>query len=85
LERWNGKPLTRGYLVSADEKTRTQARRRLHPMQPLRAARVVEVEHEFQCCGAWAYLAAWDVRRAQIFGRCEPGIGIKPLERLGRT
>jgi hypothetical protein len=32
--------------------------------------------------GAWAYLAAWDVRRAKIHGRCEGKTGIAPLDRL---
>jgi hypothetical protein len=27
-------------------------------------------------------LAAWDVRRAKLFGRCEPRSGIKPFDRL---
>jgi hypothetical protein len=27
------------------------------------------VEHEGQRLGAWAYLAAWDVRRARVYGR----------------
>ena len=29
-----------------------------------------------------AYLAAWDVRRAKLYGRCEPKVGIAPFERL---
>ena len=28
------------------------------------------------------YLAAWDVHRARVFGRCEPTTGIEPFERL---
>jgi hypothetical protein len=32
--------------------------------------------------GAWSYLAAWDVRRAKIFGRCERHSGITSFERL---
>jgi hypothetical protein len=36
------------------------------------------VEHEYERKGAWAYLAAWDVRRAKIFGRCELNSGIAP-------
>lgn len=40
------------------------------------------VEHEYECKGAWVYLAAWDVRRANIHGRCEPATGIAPFERL---
>ena len=32
--------------------------------------------------GTLAYLAAWDVHRAQVFGRCEPTTGIAPFGRL---
>ena len=28
------------------------------------------------------YLAAWDVHRAKLFGRCEPTTGIEPFDRL---
>jgi hypothetical protein len=34
------------------------------------------VEHEYARGGAWAYLAAWDMHRAQVFGRCESTTGI---------
>jgi hypothetical protein len=81
--RWNGRPLADDeFVISADEKTSIQARRRLHPTQPPDAARPMRVEHEYERCGAWAYLAAWDVHRARIFGRCEPQTGIEPFERL---
>jgi len=42
----------------------------------------MKVEHEYARAGAWAYLAAWDVHRAKIFGRCEPTTGIAPFDRL---
>ena len=42
----------------------------------------MRVEHEYQRKGVWAYLAAWDIRRARIFGRCEPKTGIEPFGRL---
>jgi hypothetical protein len=29
-----------------------------------------------------AYLAAWDVHHARLFGRCEPTTGIEPFDRL---
>ena len=29
----------------------------------------MRVEHEYKRLGAWAYLAAWDVRKGKIFGR----------------
>ena len=33
--------------------------------------RSTRVEHEYFREGAWTYLAAWDVHRAKVFGRCE--------------
>jgi hypothetical protein len=31
---------------------------------------------------AWTYLAAWDVHRAKVFGRCEVNSAIAPVDRL---
>src|SRR5215831_6297065 len=31
--------------------------------------------------GAWVYLAAWDVHRAKVLGRCESENGIAPVDR----
>jgi hypothetical protein len=42
----------------------------------------MRVEHEYERKGAIAYLAAWDVKRARIFGRCESRTGIEPFNRL---
>ena len=42
----------------------------------------MRVEHEYERGGALAYLAAWDVHWAQLFGRCEPTTGIEPFGRL---
>jgi DDE superfamily endonuclease len=81
--RWDGRPLgPREYVLSADEKTSIQARRRRHPTLPPAAGRPMYVEHEYERGGAWAYLAAWDVHRAKVFGRCEATTGIAPFERL---
>lgn len=74
--RWNGKTLTDNeYVISADEKTSIPARRRSHPTQAPSAGRPMRIEHEYERCGAGAYRAAWDVRRARIFGRCETQTG----------
>ena len=70
------------YVISADEKTSMQARRRCHPTAPPAPARPMRVEHEYQRCGAWTYLAAWDVHRAKLFGRLERKTGIEPFGRL---
>jgi len=70
------------YVVSTDEKTSIQARRRVAETLPPKSGSKIRVEHEYQRKGALAYLAAWDVHRAKIFGRCEKKTGIKPFERL---
>src|SRR5881396_1270992 len=70
------------YVISADEKTSIQARCRCHPTLPPGRSRVMRVEHEYDRGGALAYLAAWDVHRARLFGRLEPTTGIEPFGRL---
>jgi hypothetical protein len=70
------------YVISADEKTSIQARRRCHPSLPPARAQAMRVEHEYERRGALAYLAAWDVHHARVFGRCEPSTGIAPFDRL---
>lgn len=70
------------YVISADEKTSIQARCRCHPTLPVGRARVMRVEHEYERRGALAYLAAWDVHHARLFGRLELTTGIDPFGRL---
>jgi hypothetical protein len=70
------------FVVSADEKTSIQARCRRHPTRPPAGARAMRVEHEYERGGALAYLVAWDVHRARLFGRCEATTGIAPFGRL---
>lgn len=80
---WEGHPLTADdFVLSADEKTSIQARLRTHPSTPPRAGQPMRVEHEYARGGAWAYLAALDVHRAKLFGRCEDTTGIGPFDRL---
>ena len=80
---FDGAPLGEGeYVISADEKTSIQARCRCHPTLPPGQARTMRVEHEYQRGGALAYLAAWDVHQARLFGRCEASTGIEPFGRL---
>ena len=71
--RWEGRPLgPMNYVISADEKTSIQARavatdpRRPRPAAPCGSSTSITA------AGRWAYLAAWDVHRARLFGRCEP-------------
>ena len=70
------------YVISADEKTSIQARVRIHSTEPTKAGQSMRVEFEYERGGALAYLAAWDVRRAKIFGSCESTTGIAPFDGL---
>ena len=80
---WEGTALTADeYVISADEKTSIQARRRCHATQPPRARAVMKVEHEYERAGALAYVAGLDVHHARLFGRCESTTGIAPFDRL---
>jgi hypothetical protein len=80
---WNHQRLgADDYIVSADEKTSIQARLRLHPTVPPQPHQAMRVEFEYERGGALAYMAAWDVRRAKVFGRCETTTGIQPFDRL---
>ena len=74
---WNGKALgDNDFVISSDEKTSIQARRRLVPTTPSKPGRVTRVEHEYERKGALAYIAAWDVHRAKLFGLCRASTGI---------
>jgi len=80
---WDGEPLGEGdYVICADEKTSIQARCRCHPTLPPGKARAMRIEHDYRRGGALAYLAAWDVHRGQVTGRCEPTTGIVPFSQL---
>lgn len=80
---WEGVPLAAtDCVLSTDEKTSIQARLRIHDSVSPAPRRPMLVEHEYVRGGAWAYLAAWDVRRAKVFGRFETTTGIVPFERL---
>ncbi len=80
---WEDQPLgPKDYILSADEKTSIQARLRCHPAQPPEPGQPTRIENEYQRGGALQYLAAWDVRRGYVVGRCEPKTGIEPFGRL---
>ena len=70
------------YIKGLTTKTSIQARIRQHPTLPPRPHCAARVEHEYARAGAWAYLAALDVHRAKVFGRCEQTTGIDPFGRL---
>ena len=80
---WQGLRLgPKDHIISADEKTSIQARMRCHPSLAPAPRRPRRVEHEYGRGGALQYLAAWDVRRGYVMGRCEPKTGIVPFGRL---
>jgi len=66
---WNGKRLgPNDYVISSDGKTSIQARNRdgLHTAPS--PGQCQRIEFEYQRAGALAYIAAWDVQRAKVFG-----------------
>ena len=80
---WEGQPLAPDdQIISADEKTSIQARVRCAPTTPPRPGQTRRVEHEYDRGGALAYLAAWDVRRGGVIGRCEATTGILAFGKL---
>lgn len=81
--RWEGRRLgPREFVISSDEKTSIQARCRCHPSLPPGKARMMRVNHEYTRGGALAYLAAYDVHQARVFGRCAASTGIVPFMAL---
>jgi len=81
--QWQGQCLgPKDYVLSADEKTSMQARIRCHPSLPPGPGRPAYIEHEDERGGAVQYLAAGDVHRGYVRGRCEPTTGIEPFGRL---
>jgi transposase len=81
--RWNGRPLGEDeYVISADEKSQLQALRRRHPGQPPGPGRARRVEFEYTRGGTLAYMGAYDVHHAKVFGQIAPKTGIEPFARL---
>ena len=80
---WEGEPLGEDdYVLSADEKPGVQARSRRHLPLPPGPRRAMRAESEYGRLGTLAYLAAYDVHQARVYGRCEETTGIKPFTAL---
>jgi len=80
---WNGKRLRpNDYVISADEKTSIQARNRLGLHAAPGPGKSQRIEFEYKRAGALAYMAAWDVRRAKVFGLCAKSTGIEVYHQL---
>jgi hypothetical protein len=71
-------------VLSSDEKTSIQARIRIRASLPPEPGRCRRVEFEYERGGALQYLAAWDVQRGRVMGRCEAKTGTEPFGRLVR-
>jgi hypothetical protein len=69
-------------VISAGEKSQLQALARRHASLPPAPGRPLRREFDYRRGGTLAYLAAWDVHHARIFGRCEEKTGIEPFGRL---
>lgn len=81
--RWNGRALTaEEFVISADEKTQIPIRTPRHPITPPAPGRPMRVEHEYRRHGVCAYIAAWDVHRARLFGNVVDRISIAAFDAL---
>jgi hypothetical protein len=81
--RWKGRILADDeFVVSADEKTKIGIRSPCHPILPPAPGRPIRVEHEYHRHGVCAYIAAWDVHRARLFGDVVPTISIVAFDAL---
>lgn len=68
--RWKGRTLgPRDFVLSADEKTQIPLRTPRHPVVPPSAHHPMRISADYRRHGTCAYLAAWDVHRAKLFGR----------------
>jgi hypothetical protein len=77
---WDGQPLgPDDYVISADEKSQLQALHRRHPTRPAGPGHVAQVEFEYRRGGTLAYMGAYDVHRAQLFGSVAEKTGIVPF------
>ncbi|MGH3922591.1 MAG: IS630 family transposase [Egibacteraceae bacterium] len=80
---WDGAELGEDeYVISADEKSQLQALSRCHPELPPAPGRPRRVEFEYQRGGTLAYVAAYDVHRAELMGTIAPTTGIPPFGEL---
>lgn len=70
------------YVVSADEKSQLQALRRCHPGRAVRPGQIAQVEFEYERGGTLAYMGAYDVHRARLFGSVADKTGIVPFMEL---
>jgi transposase len=70
------------HVISADEKSQLQALRRCHPDLAPGEGRVRRVEFEYERGGTLAYMGAYDVHAARLFGTVAEKTGIVPFMEL---
>jgi transposase len=70
------------YVISADEKSQLQALSRRHPDLPAGPGRLRRVEFEYARGGTLAYMGAYDVHAARLFGAVADKTGIVPFMEL---
>ena len=74
---FDGVPLgPNDYVISADEKSQLQALRRCHPGRPPGPGQLAQVELEYERGGTLAYMGAYDVHRAHLYGTIADKTGI---------
>jgi transposase len=73
------------YVISADEKSQLQALRRRHPDLGPGPGRLRRVEFEYTRGGTLAYMGAYDVHAARLFGTVAEKTGIVPFMELAET
>lgn len=82
---WEGADLGEDdYVISADEKSQLQALSRCHPELCPAPGRNRRVEFEYERGGTLAYVAGYDVHRAELIGTIAPTTGIAPFAELVR-
>ena len=80
---FDGVPLgSDDFVISADEKSQLQALRRCHPGRPPGPGQIAQVEFEYDRGGTLAYMGAYDVHRAHLFGTTAERTGIVPFMSL---
>lgn len=57
-------------VMSVDENTSIQARKRIAQMMPAKPGKSVYCEHEYQRKGALNLIAAFDTRTGKVYGKC---------------
>jgi transposase len=81
--KWDGQWLgPDDYVISADEKSQLQALARRHRGLAPGPGRVRRVEFEYQRGGTLAYMGAYDVHGARLFGQVAAKTGIVPFMAL---